>query len=63
MSRGDGRDEPGLSRSNPDLLAVVTDKGLPEEEKGQRRLQAPSDNAGEAKKMLKLFVSMGLRGK
>ena len=52
-----------LMLTNPELLAITTDKGLSEEDKGQRMLQALSGNPRQAKKMLKLFVNMGLRGK
>jgi hypothetical protein len=48
---------------NPDLLTLSMNKDLPEEEKSQRILQALAGNPRQAKKMLKLFVSMGLRGK
>jgi len=48
---------------SPELLAATTDKGLTEEEKGQRIIQALAGNPKQAKKMLKLFVNMGLRGK
>ena len=49
--------------TNPELLAVTTDKTISEEDKGQRMLQALSSNPRQAKKMLKLFVNMGLKGK
>ncbi len=49
--------------SNPELLTLSMNKDLPEEEKSQRMLQALASNPRQAKKMLKLFVRMGLRGK
>ena len=53
----------GMMLTSPELLTLATNKDLPEEEKNQRLLQALASNPKQAKKMLKLFVSMGLRGK
>jgi len=49
--------------TNPQILAVNTDQGIPEEEKSQRMLQALASNPKQAKKMLKLFANIGLKGK
>ncbi len=49
--------------TNPEMLTLSTDKGLSEEEKQQRMMQALASNPKQAKKMLKLFLNMGLRGR
>jgi hypothetical protein len=49
--------------TNPELLTVAASKDMPDEDKSQRILQTLASNPRQAKKMLKLLVGMGLRGK
>lgn len=48
---------------NPEFLSLATNKDVPEEEKSQRMLQALAGSPKQAKKMLKLLFSAGMRGK
>jgi len=48
--------------SNPEFLVLSSDKTMPEDEKQKRILQALASDPKQAKKMMRLFVSLGMFG-